>query len=199
MALFTILFGTRNVDAKEQHHGVVAAIALEAVVKLVALLAVGVLVVFGICDGVADSFSRAAPALLHAPGAFGARWVAITFLSAAAIVCLPRQFQVTVVENADERHLRTAAWLFPLYLFLITLFVLPIAIAGLSLLPRGSNPDMFVLTLPMWAGQNGVALLAFLGGFSSATSMVIVACIALSTMISNHLVMPLAMRFGWVR
>ncbi|MGA7985244.1 MAG: sensor histidine kinase [Burkholderiales bacterium] len=198
MALFTILFGTRNVDAKEQHHGVVAAIALEAVVKLVALLAVGVLVVWGICDGVADSFSRAAPRLLHAPDAFGARWVAITFLSAAAVVCLPRQFQVTVVENSDERHLRTASWLFPLYLFLITLFVLPIAIAGLSLLPRGSNPDMFVLTLPIWAGHDAVALLAFLGGFSSATSMVIVACIALSTMISNHLLMPLAMRFRWV-
>ena len=198
MALFTILFGTRNVDAKEQHHGVVAAIALEAVVKLVALLAVGVLVVWGICDGVADSFSRAAPRLLHAPDAFGSRWLAITFLSAAAVVCLPRQFQVTVVENSDERHLRTASWLFPLYLFLITLFVLPIAIAGLSLLPKGSNPDMFVLTLPMWAGQNAVALLAFLGGFSSATSMVIVACIALSTMVSNHLLMPLAMRFRWV-
>ncbi|MFO1363410.1 MAG: sensor histidine kinase [Burkholderiales bacterium] len=198
MALFTILFGTRNVDAKEQHHGVVAAIALEAVVKLVALLAVGLLVVFGICDGVADSFARAAPGLLHAPEGFGTRWVALIFLSAAAIVCLPREFQITVVENADERHLVTASWLFPLYLFLITLFVLPIAIAGLSVLPQGSNPDMFVLTLPMWAGNDGVALLAFLGGFSSATSMVIVACIALSTMVSNHLVMPLALRFRWV-
>ena len=198
MALFTILFGTRNVDAKEQHHGVVAAIALEAVVKLVALFSVGVLVVFGICNGVADSFARAAPRLLHAPDAFGTRWLAITFLSAAAVVCLPRQFQVTVVENSEERHLRTASWLFPLYLFLITLFVLPIAIAGLSLLPSGSNPDMFVLTLPMWAGHDAVGLLAFLGGFSSATSMVIVACIALSTMISNHLLMPLALRFRWV-
>ena len=198
MALFTILFGTRNVDAKEQHHGVVAAIALEAVVKLVALLAVGALVVFGLSDGVADSFARATPELLRTPDDFGQRWVAITALSAIAAVCLPRQFQITVVENAEERHLRTASWLFPLYLLLITLFVLPIAISGLSLLPKGSNPDMFVLTLPMWAGHNAIALLAFLGGFSSATSMVIVACIALSTMISNHLVMPLALRFRWV-
>ncbi|MCC6195267.1 MAG: sodium:solute symporter, partial [Burkholderiales bacterium] len=198
MALFTILFGTRNVDAKERHHGVVAAIALEAIVKLVALLAVGVLVVFGLSDGIANSFSRAAPHLLQTSDVFGTRWVTTLLLSAIAVVCLPREFQVTVVENVDERHLRTASWLFPLYLFLITLFVLPIAITGLSLLPKGSNPDMFVLTLPMWAGQNAVALLAFLGGFSSATSMVIVACIALSTMISNHLVMPLAMRFGWV-
>jgi len=198
MAIFTILFGTRNVDAKERHHGVVAAIALEAVVKLVALLAVGTLVVFGLSSGVADSFSRAAPELLHASEGFGPRWVTLVVLSGAAMICLPREFQVTVVENADERHLRTASWMFPLYLFLITLFVLPIAITGLSLLPQGANPDMFVLTLPLWAGHNSVALLAFLGGFSSATSMVIVACIALSTMISNHLVMPLAMRLGWV-
>ena len=198
MALFTIVFGTRNVDAKEQHHGVVAAIALEAVVKLVALLAVGVLVVFGLSGGVAGSFAGATPQMLRTPDDFGARWVALTLLSALAAVCLPREFQVTVVENADEGHLRTASWLFPLYLLLITLFVLPIAIGGLSLLPKGSNPDMFVLTLPMWAGHNLVALLAFLGGFSSATSMVIVACIALSTMISNHLVMPLAIRFNWV-
>jgi len=198
MALFTILFGTRNVDAKEQHHGVVAAIALEAVVKLVALLTVGALVVFGLSGGIGESFARAAPQMLRTPDDFGVRWVTITLLAAVATVCLPRQFQITVVENADERHLRTASWLFPLYLFLISISILPIAISGLSELPEGSNPDMFVLTLPMWAGHNTVALLAFLGGFSSATSMVIVACIALSTMISNHLVMPLAMRFKWV-
>mgnify|MGYP001034395173 FL=1 len=198
MAVFTILFGTRNIDAKERHHGVVAAIALEAVVKLVALLVVGLMVVYGISDGPHDIFSRASPEILHAHDVFGPRWVVVTLLSAAAIVCLPREFQVTVVENTDERHLRTASWLFPLYLMLISLFVLPIAIAGLSFLPEGSNPDMFVLTLPMWARQESIALLAFLGGFSSATSMVIVACIALSTMISNHLIMPVALRLRWV-
>ncbi|HET6599288.1 MAG TPA: ATP-binding protein [Burkholderiaceae bacterium] len=194
MALFTIVFGTRNVDAKERHHGVVAAIALEAVVKLVAMLAVGGLVVFGLSEGVADSFARASAAMLRTPDDFGARWVTLTVLSAIAVVCLPRQFQIMVVENADERHLRTASWLFPLYLCLLTMSVLPIAASGLSLLPKGSNPDMFVLTLPMWSGHHTVALLALLGGFSSATSMVIVACIALSTMISNHLVLPLAVR-----
>jgi Na+/proline symporter/nitrogen-specific signal transduction histidine kinase len=198
MAVFTILFGTRNIDAKERHHGVVAAIALEAIVKLVALVAVGVMVVYGISDGPASVFARAAPGYLHAHDMFGARWITLTFLAGAAVVCLPREFQVMVVENADEEHLRTASWLFPLYLFLITLFVLPIAIAGMSLLPMGSNPDMFVLTLPMWAGNDEIALLAFLGGFSSATSMVIVACIALSTMLSNHIVMPVALKLGWV-
>ena len=198
MAVFAILFGTRNIDAKERHHGVVAAIALEAIVKLVALVAVGVLVVWGIADGPSAIFARTPEPFLHAQDMFGPRWVTLTFLAAAAVVCLPREFQVMVVENYDERHLRTASWLFPLYLFLITLFVLPIAIAGMTFLPAGSNPDMFVLTLPMWARQEGIALLAFLGGFSSATSMVIVACIALSTMLSNHIIMPVALRFGLV-
>jgi len=198
MAVFTILFGTRNIDANERHHGVVAAIALEAVVKLVALLAVGILLVFFVAGSPGELFALASPEILHSEEVFGPRWITLTFLSATAIICLPRQFQVTVVEISDERHLRTASWLFPLYLFLITIFVLPIAIGGLSLLPEGSNPDMLVLPLPMWAGQETVALLAFLGGFSSATSMIIVACIALSTMVSNHLIMPVALRFGWV-
>src|SRR5690606_22935925 len=184
--------------AQERHHGVVTAIALEAVVKLVALIAVGLLVMFGIAGGPGEIFARASPEILHSHEVFGPRWVAVTLLAAAAIVCLPREFQVTVVENVHEHHLRTASWAFPLYLFLISLFVLPIAIGGLSYLPEGSNPDMFVLTLPMWAGQDGVALLSFLGGFSSATSMVIVACIALSTMLSNHIVVPLALRARWI-
>jgi Na+/proline symporter/signal transduction histidine kinase len=198
MAVFTVLFGTRNVDAKERHHGVVAAIALEAVVKLAALLAVGLLAMFGVADGPGRVFDLASPEMLHASDAFGPRWVAVTLLSAGAVICLPRQFQVTVVENVDESHLRTAAWLFPLYLFLLSLLVLPIAVVGLNYLPAGADPDMFVLTLPIWASRHDVALLSFLGGFSAATSMVIVACIALSTMISNHVAMPLAMRLGWV-
>ena len=126
---------------------------------------------------------------------FGPRWIALTFLSAAAIICLPRQFQVTVVENVDERHLGTASWLFPLYLFGMCLFIMPIAVAGLKVMPEGANPDLYVLTLPLHEGREELALLAFLGGFSSATSMVIVAAIAVSTMVSNHIVMPVALRF----
>ncbi len=194
MAVFTILFGTRNVDANERHHGVVAAIALEALVKLFALIAVGVYVTWGIGGGPERIFANVPDDFLKTEEVFGPRWVTITFLSAAAIVCLPRQFQVTVVENTDESHLRTASWLFPLYLFLICLFILPIAAAGLVMLPAGSDPDMFVLTLPLAHQQEGLATLAFLGGFSSATSMVIVACIALSTMMSNHIVMPIALQ-----
>ena len=116
-------------------------------------------------------------------------------LSVAAIICLPRQFQITVVENSDENHLRTASWAFPAYLLLMSLFTLPIALFGLTSMPAGSNPDMFVLTLPLAAGQEGLALFAFIGGFSSATSMIIVESIALSIMVSNHIVMPIVLRF----
>ena len=182
MALFTILFGTRNLDANERHHGVVAAIAVEAIVKLVALLAVGVFVVWGIAGGMGKIFADVPAEVVYGgENIFGPRWIVLTFLSATAIICLPRQFQVTVVENVDERHLATASWLFPLYLFGMCLFIMPIAIAGLKVLPAGSNPDLFVLTLPLAENRQELALLAFLGGFSSATSMVIVAAIAVST------------------
>ncbi len=196
LAIFAVLFGTRNLDANERHHGVVAAIAVEAIVKLVALIAVGVFVVFGLAGGLGHMFDDVPVEVIHGGAeVFGPRWLAMTFLSATAIICLPRQFQVTVVENVDERHLATASWLFPLYLFAMSLFIMPIAIAGLKFLPAGSNPDLFVLTLPLDHQRHELALLAFLGGFSSATSMVIVAAIALSTMVSNHIVAPIALRF----
>jgi len=196
LAAFTILFGTRNVDANERHHGVVTAIAIEAVVKLIALLSVGIFVVWGIGGGPAEIFAKAPAEMLSGDNIFSARWVSLTMLSAMAIITLPRMFQVIVVENADERHLATASWAFPGYLLLMSLFVLPIAIAGNALLPSGSNPDLYVLSLPLSQGQNNLALFAFLGGFSSATSMVIIAAIALSTMVSNHIIMPIWLRFN---
>ncbi|MBC6439232.1 MAG: sodium:solute symporter [Rhodospirillales bacterium] len=195
MALFTILFGTRNLDANERHHGVVAAIALEAIVKLAAFIAVGVFAVYVLSDGFGDVFEGVSEEAIRGAGdIFGSRWVTLMFLSATAIICLSRQFQVTVVENVEERHLATASWLFPLYLFGMTVFTLPIALVGLKTLPAGANPDLYVLTLPLSEERHELALLAFLGGFSSATSMVIVAAIAVSTMVSNHIVMPLALR-----
>ncbi len=194
LALFTVLFGTRNLDAKEQHHGVVTAIAVEAVVKLVALLAVGIFVVWGMAGGPADIVARIDASPISDWNLQPGRWFGLIFLAGAAVICLPRMFQVLVVEDGDERHLARASWAFPLYLFLMSLFIVPIAVMGLERLPAGSNPDMFVLTLPLSAGQGGLAMLAFLGGFSSATSMVIVEAIALSTMVSNHIVMPLWLR-----
>ncbi|MCF6303489.1 MAG: ATP-binding protein, partial [Devosiaceae bacterium] len=160
------------------------------------LIAVGLFVVFGLGGGFEATYARAqgVGVSLDASSNFGPRWITITILSAAAIICLPRQFQITVVENANENHLRTASWAFPLYLFGISIFTMPIAIMGLSLLPEGADPDMFVLTLPLAYDQQGLALFAFIGGFSSATSMIIIASIALSIMISNHIVVPLALR-----
>ena len=194
LAVFTIIFGTRNLDAKEQHHGIVTAIAVEAVVKLVALLAVGVFVVWGMADGPSDIIARIDASPIADWNLQPGRWAGLIFVSAAAVLTLPRMFQVMVVENADERHLFTAAWAFPLYLFAMSLFILPIAVMGLDRMPEGANPDMFVLTLPLAEGQGGLAMLAFLGGFSSATSMVIVESIALATMVSNHIVMPIWLR-----
>ena len=127
------------------------------------------------------------------------RFLTMTLLSMAAIICLPRQFHIAIVENVDERHMRTASWLFPLYLLLMSIFALPIAAAGLTLLPAGANADYFMLTVPMSQGQRGLAMLAFLGGVSSATAMVVVEAIALSTMVCNDLVVPVLLRIPWLK
>ena len=206
MAAFAILFGTRHIDASEHHEGMVAAIAFESVVKLFAFLSVGIFVTFGLYDGFGDLFAagREVPEIarlfqVEGVGSYG-QWMTLTLLSMAAIICLPRQFQVTVVENMNEGHLEKAVWLFPLYLLLINIFVLPIAVGGLLAFPGGQvDADTFVLTLPMAERQELLALLAFIGGLSAATGMVIVATIALSTMISNDLVMPALLRLPWLR
>ncbi len=132
LALFTIVFGTRSLDVNERHPGLVSAIALEAIVKLFALIAVGVFVVWGMADGPVDMLERIEASPLAAISSNGARWVGLTLLSGAAILCLPRMFQVLVVENSDERHLATAAWAFPFYMLLISIFVVPIAVIGLQ-------------------------------------------------------------------
>ena len=197
LAAFTILFGTRHLDASERHEGMVAAIALESCVKLVAFLAGGLYVTFGIFDGVGDLVNRAASNAETAalftlqPQTSYQSWFWLIVLSMFAILFLPRQFQVAVVENVDERHVNTAIWLFPLYLLAINLFVLPIAIGGLLVFGRGDvNPDTFVLALPIATGQPLIALAVFVGGLSAATGMVIVETIALATMVSNSLVLP---------
>ncbi|SHL90482.1 sensor histidine kinase [Vreelandella subglaciescola] len=201
LAVFIILFGTRHLDASERHEGMVAAIALESLVKLVAFLAVGVFVVFVMFNGPADLLGQVArtPELSHVlsleqvpGGATG--WVGVLVLAVLAFLTLPRQFQVLVVENVDETHIDRASWLFPLYLLLINLFVIPIALAGLLLGGANADPDSFVLTLPLSAGAEALPLFVFIGGLSAATGMMIVETIALSTMVSNQLVMPLLLR-----
>lgn len=206
MAAFTILFGTRHLDATERHEGMVAAVAFESLVKLLIFLAVGAYVTFGLFNGFGDLFSRAAerPELerLMTMGASGnsyGSWFAMTLLSMLALMFLPRQFQVGVVENVNENHLRRAIWQFPLYLLLINIFVLPIALGGLMhFAGQDVDADTFVLTLPMSFGDGWLALLVFIGGLSAATGMVIVETIALSTMVCNDLVMPFLLRYRWL-
>jgi len=208
LALFTIAFGTRHLDAAEHHPGMVAAIAFESLVKLLAFVAVGVFVTWGIYDGFGDVFARAAAvpklAQLLTPlegvaGAY-ASWVWLTVLSMMAIMFLPRQFQVAVIENVDENHLKKAIWVFPVYMLAINLFVLPIAFGGRLHFPMGDvDADTFVLTLPMAEKQELLALLVFIGGLSAATGMVIVETIALSTMVCNDLLMPVLLRLKRLR
>jgi Na+/proline symporter/signal transduction histidine kinase len=206
MAAFTILFGTRHLDATERHEGMVAAVAFESLVKLLIFLAVGAYVTFGVFDGFGDLFSRAAERpdlqrlmVLEAGGTSYGNWFAMTLLSMLALMFLPRQFQVGVVENVNENHLRRAIWQFPLYLLLINIFVLPIALGGLMhFAGQDVDADTFVLTLPMSFGDGWLALLVFIGGLSAATGMVIVETIALSTMVCNDLVMPFLLRCRWL-
>ncbi|MFI0399791.1 MAG: ATP-binding protein [Thiolinea sp.] len=204
LAGFTIMFGTRHLDTTERHEGMVAAIAFESIVKLVAFLAVGIFVVYGVFNGVGDLFTQALadetlkPLLMLGQGTkeFAyPQWFALILLAMLSVIFLPRQFQVMVVENVDERHLKRASWVFPLYLLLINLFVLPIAIGGLLFFGQGqADPDYFVLSLPLAHGYEWLALFVFVGGLSAATGMVIVEAIAVSTMVCNDLVMPFLLR-----
>ncbi|MGU3349042.1 hybrid sensor histidine kinase/response regulator [Pseudomonas monsensis] len=198
LALFTIVFGTRNLDATEHHRGMVLAIAFESLVKLFAFLAVGAFVTFGLYDGFDDLFNQAmlAPRLeeywketINWPS-----MVVQTGVAMMAIICLPRQFHVTVVENIDPQDLRLAKWVFPAYLALAALFVVPIALAGQMLLPGDVLPDSFVISLPLAQAHPALAMLAFIGGASAATGMVIVASVALSTMVSNDMLLPWLLR-----
>ncbi len=199
MAMFAVLFGTRHIDATEHQDGLMLAIATESLVKLVAFVAVGVFVTFWIFDGPIALFSQAlkephaAAALTREPAV--ARLAAMTLLSLFAIVLLPRQFHVTVVENNSEDEIKRAAWLFPLYLVLINLFVVPIALAGLLTFPESDvDSDMFVLALPLAARSDLFTIAAFVGGLSAATAMVIVESVALAIMISNDIIMPLVLQ-----
>ncbi|NMF87311.1 EAL domain-containing protein [Aromatoleum petrolei] len=212
LAAFTVVFGTRKLDLAERHEGMVAAIAFDSLVKLLAFLAVGIFVTWGLYDGPGDLFGRAAEVPQIAGlftiggGEHGGRspWgslFAIYAVTMLAVMFLPRQFQVAVIENVDETHVNRAIWLFPLYFLLFDLFVLPIAFAGLLQFgPDGAvSPETFVLALPMAAQREALALLVFVGGFAAATGMVVVEVIALSTMVCNDLVMPILLRVKALR
>ncbi|PSL16846.1 Na+/proline symporter [Marinobacterium halophilum] len=203
LAVFIILFGTRHLDASERHEGMVTAIAFESLVKLFAFVGVGLFVCFILYPGPTTLLAEASTRLPELGQYFGLEqvpggalgWVGTLVLATLAFITLPRQFQVLVVENVNEQHLRRACWMFPLYLLLINLFVIPIALAGLMGGSATGDSDDYVLTLPLSAGLEWLPMLVFIGGLSAATSMMIVETIALSTMVSNQLVMPLLLRW----
>ncbi|CAM3587577.1 NahK/ErcS family hybrid sensor histidine kinase/response regulator [Halomonas lysinitropha] len=202
MAAFAILFGTRHTDATEHHEGLIHAVAFESLVKLVAFLALGAYVTWGMFDGLGDLLGHAETQLglqrQLADQDFGQSFWAQTLLAMLAILCLPRQFHVAVVENIHRDDATKARWLFPIYLLAFAFFVIPIAAAGLTIFAdSGIEPDTYVLALPMAAGNEWLTLLTFIGGFSAATGMVIVAAVAVSIMISNEIVIPALFRLRW--
>ncbi len=203
LGVFAVFFGARKVDVSERHSGLVFAIAFESAIKLIAFIAVGVCVTYSIFNGFGDIFARIKSSdysyLMKLGGdshVSYTEWASMTFLSMMAIMFLPRQFHVAVVENYSYKHIRKAMWLFPLYLFLMNIFVLPIAYGGLLLGEPQQGADFFVLSIPLKQGVPMLALFAFIGGFSAATAMVIVESLALSTMVMNSFVMPAVWRMN---
>lgn len=205
LSVFSIIFGARRLVSSERHEGLMAAIALESIIKLLSFLIVGLFICYGLFDGVFDIFARMQqqqPEMLGHLSTLGeageTSFVTVftmLFLSMSAIMCLPRQFHVMVIENSSEEHIRQAMWRFPAYLFLINLFVFPIALAGILTTGSTTGADYFVLTLPLNSGHKWLALLTFLGGFSAAAGMVMVESVAIATMFLNHLLMPIVVKF----
>ena len=200
MAAFAVLFGTRQADATEHQHGLMLAVATESIVKLVAFLAAGAFVTFWMFSPrelieEAMKTPEAVRAIDYVPSV--GNFLTMTLLSFCASMLLPRQFHVSVVENADDAEVGRARWLFPLYLVAINLFVIPIALAGLITFPFGAvDSDMYVLALPIAGEAPLLSIGVFVGGLSAATAMVIVECVALSVMVSNDFVVPLALQRG---
>ncbi|MDT8440563.1 MAG: SpoIIE family protein phosphatase [Desulfuromonadales bacterium] len=203
LSLFGVLFGARTLDASERHEGLVAAIALESLVKVVAFVTVGLFVTYGIFDGFGDIFrsfvetfpERRDLLRLDTPGNSYIHWFSMTFIAMMAVMFLPRQFHVMVIENCREEHIRKAMWGFPAYLFVINLFVIPIAFGGLLHFDGDTRlADYFVLTMPLQQGHAWLALFVFIGGFSAAAGMVMISSVALATMILNHLIMPVILK-----
>ncbi len=205
MIIFTIILGIRRVDPTERHPGLIMVVAVQCVVKLVAFLAVGIFVTYFLFDGFGDIFQRIAE---NSPGSISpawkteqvspVTWMTYLILAMSAIMFLPRQFHVSVVENFDEKHILTAMWLFPLYMLLINIFVFPIAMGGLLTGYPAVQADTFVLGLPLKAGQEWLSVLVFIGGASAATGMILIESITVSTMMTNHLLVPVIEWVPWL-
>lgn len=196
LAVFATFFGTQTTDASEKHKGIVVSVAFESVLKLVFFLFVGIYVTYVLFDGTEDIYSKMSQAdnfkELTTINGFenGFNWLYTILLSFMAIFLLPRQFQVAVVENVREKHLKNAIWMFPLYLLVFNIFVVFIAWAGNLTIGNADQAEYYALLLPLQNGNTFISLLVFLGGFSAVISMVVVATLALSNMVSNNLVIP---------
>ncbi|MEX2475899.1 NahK/ErcS family hybrid sensor histidine kinase/response regulator [Marinobacter sp.] len=200
LAVFTVLFGTRHLESTEHHRGMIQAVAFESLIKIVAFVAVGLFVGFGLFGGFGDLLANVREAdltgTLTTDGVEAPAFITQTLVAMLAIICLPRQFHVMVVENTDHRDFETARWAMPIYLIIASAFVLPIAAAGLLYPEAGStDPDILILKLPILAGEEWLAILAFLGGGSAAAAMVIVCSVAIATMVSNEIIMPALLKF----
>ena len=205
MSVFTIILGVRRLDPTERHEGMMMALAVECVIKLLALLTVGIFVTYFLNDGFSDLFRRLSESPFQDLLAFGKQdatsyvtWMGYLVLSMSAILFLPRQFHVAVVENHDERHILTAMWLLPLYLLLVSMFVLPIAAGGLLDGQPLYEADTFVLRIPLHHDKSWLSLLVFIGGFSAATGMIMICSVTMATMITNHLLLPLVQGLRWL-
>src|SRR6201994_1948890 len=200
MAAFAVLFGTRQTDATEHQHGLMLAVATESIIKLVAFIAAGAFVTFWMFTP-EELFERAMKTpeavrvIDYVPGI--GNFLTMTLLSFCAIMLLPRQFHVSVVESSSDAEVGRARWLFPLYLVAINVFVIPIALAGLVLFPFGAvDSDMFVLALPIEGNASWLSVGVFIGGLSAATAMVMVECVSFSIMVSNDIVLPVVLQRG---
>ncbi|MBR9827350.1 MAG: hypothetical protein GYB41_01655 [Oceanospirillales bacterium] len=207
MTVFTILFGVRRLDPTERHQGMILALVAECLVKLLVFLTIGLYISYYYFDGPADIYQQIKQHdldhLLSSGGDdSGIQWLTLIILSFVGVQLLPRQFHVGVVENVSPTHLGRALWMFPLYTVLITLFVIPIAAAGLILGLPAQSADFFMLLVPQALDQPYMALLSFLGGFAAASGMVIITTMTLATMVSNHLLLPVCEKFqqlAWMR
>jgi len=197
MIFFTIIFGLRKLDPTERHKGMMVIVAIESLVKLFAIIIIGIFVVFFVMNGIEDVLTQAQNKNLFTELASGhggkgyASWVTIMILSMFAVMFLPRQFHVSVVENSSEKHISTVMWVLPLYLLLITFFTIPIAMSGSLLNPNSTSIDFYVLTIPMAQKETLLSMIAFIGGFSASTSMIMITSMTMSIMISNYLLLPL--------
>jgi len=195
LIVFAILFGARHASAREKHEGLVVAIAFESAVKLLALAIVGGFAVFGLFggfDGMERWLAKTPDALtqLYQPMQQGP-WMTLLLLAFAAAFLLPRQFHMTFTENIEPRTLGYAAWGFPLLMLLINLPIVPVLWAGRAF-QAGTNPDYYVLGIALQSGSGWLTIVAFLGGVSAASAMMIVETLALAAMCLNHLVLPMS-------